>query len=171
MRSCAKLKQTRCQNNRAPHARASRMFPLLTLSCSLFQTSVQVPSPAAGVIQELLVPDGGKVEGGTPLFTLRKGGPFRKLSSSPADVLHLFKLMSILSSVSSAAAEVSPSLVTEPVAVAPPPPPPPPATSAPAGLPSVPQVPTQAVQAQPGVFSSSWRPGAANHYLSIVARF
>lgn len=38
------------------------------------QTSVQVPSPAAGVIEELLVPDGGKVEGGTPLFKLRKGG-------------------------------------------------------------------------------------------------
>lgn len=38
------------------------------------QTSVQVPSPASGVIEELLVPDGGKVEGGTPLFKLRKGG-------------------------------------------------------------------------------------------------
>uniref|UniRef100_A0A3B4B1Q2 Dihydrolipoyllysine-residue succinyltransferase component of 2-oxoglutarate dehydrogenase complex, mitochondrial n=1 Tax=Periophthalmus magnuspinnatus TaxID=409849 RepID=A0A3B4B1Q2_9GOBI len=37
------------------------------------KTSVQVPSPAAGVIEELLVPDGGKVEGGTPLFKLRKG--------------------------------------------------------------------------------------------------
>lgn len=35
---------------------------------------MQVPSPAAGVIEELLVPDGGKVEGGTPLFKLRKGG-------------------------------------------------------------------------------------------------
>lgn len=43
--------------------------------CILYlQTSVQVPSPAAGVIEELLVPDGGKVEGGTPLFKLRKGG-------------------------------------------------------------------------------------------------
>lgn len=41
---------------------------------SAVQTSVQVPSPAAGVIEELLVPDGGKVEGGTPLFKLRKGG-------------------------------------------------------------------------------------------------
>lgn len=35
---------------------------------------MQVPSPAAGVIEELLVPDGGKVEGGTPLFKLKKGG-------------------------------------------------------------------------------------------------
>lgn len=45
------------------------------MNLALFsQTSVQVPSPAAGVIEELLVPDGGKVEGGTPLFKLRKGG-------------------------------------------------------------------------------------------------
>ena len=39
-----------------------------------FQTSVQVPSPASGVIEELLIADGGRVEGGTPLFKLRKGG-------------------------------------------------------------------------------------------------
>uniref|UniRef100_A0A3Q3IT59 Dihydrolipoyllysine-residue succinyltransferase component of 2-oxoglutarate dehydrogenase complex, mitochondrial n=1 Tax=Monopterus albus TaxID=43700 RepID=A0A3Q3IT59_MONAL len=45
------------------------------------KTSVQVPAPAAGVIEELLVPDGGKVEGGTPLFKLRKGAA----SSSPAE--------------------------------------------------------------------------------------
>ncbi|XP_023483880.2 dihydrolipoyllysine-residue succinyltransferase component of 2-oxoglutarate dehydrogenase complex, mitochondrial isoform X1 [Equus caballus] len=38
------------------------------------KTSVQVPAPANGVIEALLVPDGGKVEGGTPLFTLRKTG-------------------------------------------------------------------------------------------------
>uniref|UniRef100_A0A2K5PY67 Dihydrolipoyllysine-residue succinyltransferase component of 2-oxoglutarate dehydrogenase complex, mitochondrial n=1 Tax=Cebus imitator TaxID=2715852 RepID=A0A2K5PY67_CEBIM len=38
------------------------------------KTSVQVPSPANGVIEALLVPDGGKVEGGTPLFILRKTG-------------------------------------------------------------------------------------------------
>nr|BAE29011.1 unnamed protein product [Mus musculus] len=38
------------------------------------KTSVQVPSPANGIIEALLVPDGGKVEGGTPLFTLRKTG-------------------------------------------------------------------------------------------------
>lgn len=44
-------------------------------SCRVcMQTSVQVPSPATGVIEELLVPDGGRVEGGTPLFKLRKGG-------------------------------------------------------------------------------------------------
>ncbi|XP_053330548.1 dihydrolipoyllysine-residue succinyltransferase component of 2-oxoglutarate dehydrogenase complex, mitochondrial [Spea bombifrons] len=38
------------------------------------KTSVQVPAPAAGVIEALLVPDGGKVEGGTPLFVLKKSG-------------------------------------------------------------------------------------------------
>lgn len=48
------------------------------------KTSVQVPSPAAGVIEELLVPDGGKVEGGTPLFKLRKGAGAAKAAPSPA---------------------------------------------------------------------------------------
>lgn len=57
-----------------------------SISISAFQTSVQVPSPAHGVIEALLVPDGGKVEGGTPLFTLRKTGgkevlPVVKVSS------------------------------------------------------------------------------------------
>ncbi|XP_040016448.2 dihydrolipoyllysine-residue succinyltransferase component of 2-oxoglutarate dehydrogenase complex, mitochondrial isoform X2 [Gasterosteus aculeatus] len=48
------------------------------------KTSVQVPAPAAGVIEELLVPDGGKVEGGTPLFKLRKGAVSAKAAPSPA---------------------------------------------------------------------------------------
>lgn len=55
----------------------NRRGETLNLCVLLFvfaQTSVQVPAPAAGVIEELLVPDGGKVEGGTPLFKLRKGG-------------------------------------------------------------------------------------------------
>ncbi|XP_020329174.2 dihydrolipoyllysine-residue succinyltransferase component of 2-oxoglutarate dehydrogenase complex, mitochondrial-like [Oncorhynchus kisutch] len=37
------------------------------------KTSLQVRSPAAGVITELLVPDGGRVEAGNPLFKLKKG--------------------------------------------------------------------------------------------------
>lgn len=49
-----------------------QMMTIFFVLC--FQTSVQVPAPAAGVIEELLVPDGGKVEGGTPLFKLRRGG-------------------------------------------------------------------------------------------------
>ncbi|XP_074540644.1 dihydrolipoyllysine-residue succinyltransferase component of 2-oxoglutarate dehydrogenase complex, mitochondrial-like [Halichoeres trimaculatus] len=48
------------------------------------KTSVQVPAPAAGIIEELLVPDGGKVEGGTPLFKLRKGAVSAKAAPSPA---------------------------------------------------------------------------------------
>uniref|UniRef100_A0A671U2L3 Dihydrolipoyllysine-residue succinyltransferase component of 2-oxoglutarate dehydrogenase complex, mitochondrial n=1 Tax=Sparus aurata TaxID=8175 RepID=A0A671U2L3_SPAAU len=81
------------------------------------KTSVQVPSPAAGVIEELLVPDGGKVEGGTPLFKLRKGDTPK--AEAPA-----------------AAAPPPPSAA---------PPPPPPPTSAvgpiPTTMPPVPPVP------------------------------
>uniref|UniRef100_A0A7N6C0H6 Dihydrolipoyllysine-residue succinyltransferase component of 2-oxoglutarate dehydrogenase complex, mitochondrial n=1 Tax=Anabas testudineus TaxID=64144 RepID=A0A7N6C0H6_ANATE len=80
------------------------------------KTSVQVPSPAAGVIEELLVPDGGKVEGGTPLFKLRKGAP--KVEATPA------------------AAPPPPSAT--------PPPPPPPASAVgpiPTTMPPVPPVP------------------------------
>ncbi|XP_067097603.1 dihydrolipoyllysine-residue succinyltransferase component of 2-oxoglutarate dehydrogenase complex, mitochondrial-like [Osmerus mordax] len=46
------------------------------------KTSVQVPSPAAGVIEALLVPDGGRVEGGNPLFKLRKGAGAAKAAAS-----------------------------------------------------------------------------------------
>lgn len=89
------------------------------------KTSVQVPAPAAGVIEELLVPDGGKVEGGTPLFKLRKGAAAAKAAPSPA-------------AEAPAAA-----------AAAPPPPPPPPPASIPTAMPPVPPVPAQAVHAKP----------------------
>ncbi|XP_031177936.1 dihydrolipoyllysine-residue succinyltransferase component of 2-oxoglutarate dehydrogenase complex, mitochondrial-like [Sander lucioperca] len=84
------------------------------------KTSVQVPAPAAGVIEELLVPDGGKVESGMPLFKLRKGAVAAKAAPSPA---------------------------AEAPAAAPPPPPPP--ASAPSAMPPVPTVPPQAAQAKP----------------------
>ncbi|KAM3860951.1 dihydrolipoyllysine-residue succinyltransferase component of 2-oxoglutarate dehydrogenase complex, mitochondrial-like [Diretmus argenteus] len=83
------------------------------------KTSVPVPSPAAGVIEELLVPDGGRVEGGTLLFKLRKGAAAAKAAPSPA-------------------AEA---------AAAPPPPPPP--TPVPTAMPPVPPVPAQPAQAKP----------------------
>ncbi|KAJ8269954.1 hypothetical protein GJAV_G00108640 [Gymnothorax javanicus] len=92
------------------------------------KTSVQVPSPVAGVIETLLVPDGGKVESGTPLFTLRKGAGASK------------------------AAEVPPPSEpkTETPAAAPPPPPPPSSAGPiPASLPPVPPVPGQAISATP----------------------
>lgn len=91
------------------------------------KTSVQVPAPAAGVIEELLVPDGGKVEGGTPLFKLRKGAAAAKAAPSPA------------AEAPAAAAAAPP----------PPPPPPPPPASIPTAMPPVPPVPAQAVHAKP----------------------
>uniref|UniRef100_A0A4W5KSN3 Lipoyl-binding domain-containing protein n=1 Tax=Hucho hucho TaxID=62062 RepID=A0A4W5KSN3_9TELE len=57
------------------------------------KTSLQVPSPAAGVITELLVPDGGRVEAGNPLFKLKKGGT---LSSPPSFSLIKWPLISSL---------------------------------------------------------------------------
>nr|XP_057947222.1 dihydrolipoyllysine-residue succinyltransferase component of 2-oxoglutarate dehydrogenase complex, mitochondrial [Doryrhamphus excisus] len=94
------------------------------------KTSVQVPSPASGVIEELLVPDGGKVEGGTPLFKLRKGAGAPKAAEAPK-------------------AEA-----TAPAAAAPPPPsapPPPPSTAGPipSTMPPVPPVPAHAMDTKP----------------------
>ncbi|XP_056150531.1 dihydrolipoyllysine-residue succinyltransferase component of 2-oxoglutarate dehydrogenase complex, mitochondrial-like [Lampris incognitus] len=90
------------------------------------KTSVQVPSPAAGVIEELLVPDGGRVEGGTPLFKLRKGAGAAKAAPTPA-------------AEAPAAAAAAP----------PPPTPPPTATPIPTAMPPVPPVPAQAAEAKP----------------------
>ncbi|XP_060790637.1 dihydrolipoyllysine-residue succinyltransferase component of 2-oxoglutarate dehydrogenase complex, mitochondrial [Neoarius graeffei] len=95
------------------------------------KTSVQVPSPAAGVIEELLIPDGGRVEGGTPLFKLRKGAGAPKAAAAPTP-----------------AAEA-------PAAAAPSPPPPPPPPSAatvgpiPTTMPPVPPVPAQPTISKP----------------------
>ncbi|XP_058604754.1 dihydrolipoyllysine-residue succinyltransferase component of 2-oxoglutarate dehydrogenase complex, mitochondrial isoform X2 [Onychostoma macrolepis] len=92
------------------------------------KTSVQVPSPAAGVIEELLIPDGGKVEGGTPLFRLKKGAGAAKTTAAPPP-----------------AAETA----------APPPAPAAAAAAAPAGgpipttMPPVPPVPAQPIQSKP----------------------
>lgn len=67
-----------------PRIRRTVCFCVSELLSFALQTSVQVPSPAAGVIEELLVPDGGKVEGGTPLFKVRQGGHFQEaLKSNP----------------------------------------------------------------------------------------
>uniref|UniRef100_A0A087XPU4 Dihydrolipoyllysine-residue succinyltransferase component of 2-oxoglutarate dehydrogenase complex, mitochondrial n=1 Tax=Poecilia formosa TaxID=48698 RepID=A0A087XPU4_POEFO len=48
------------------------------------KTSIQVPTPAAGVIEELLIPDGGRVEAGTPLFRLQKGELASNFLAAPA---------------------------------------------------------------------------------------
>ncbi|XP_026197434.1 dihydrolipoyllysine-residue succinyltransferase component of 2-oxoglutarate dehydrogenase complex, mitochondrial-like [Anabas testudineus] len=103
------------------------------------KTSVQVPAPAAGVIEELLVPDGGRVEGGTPLFKLRKGA--------------------------AAAAKAAPSPAPEAPVVADAAPPPSSAhpAAAPTTMPPVPPVPPQPVQAKPvsAVKPTSAAPAAA----------
>lgn len=96
------------------------------------KTSVQVPSPAAGVIEELLVPDGGKVEGGTPLFKLRKGAGAAKADPSPA--------------------------AEAPAAPPPPPTPTPAPATVPAATPHVPPVSPPVAQAKP---VASVRPTAA----------
>ncbi|XP_075874366.1 dihydrolipoyllysine-residue succinyltransferase component of 2-oxoglutarate dehydrogenase complex, mitochondrial [Nelusetta ayraudi] len=98
------------------------------------KTSVQVPSPAAGVIEELLVPDGGKVEGGTPLFKLRKGAGTPKAAEAPK-------------AEAPAAAAAPP-----PPSAAPPPPPPPPPSAVgpiPTTMPPVPPVPAHAMDTKP----------------------
>uniref|UniRef100_A0A9J7ZFK6 Dihydrolipoyllysine-residue succinyltransferase component of 2-oxoglutarate dehydrogenase complex, mitochondrial n=1 Tax=Cyprinus carpio carpio TaxID=630221 RepID=A0A9J7ZFK6_CYPCA len=90
------------------------------------KTSVQVPSPAAGVIEELLVPDGGKVEGGTPLFRLKKGAGAAKTTAAAA--------------------------APPPAAETPPPPAPPAAPVGgpiPTSMPPVPPVPAQPIQSKP----------------------
>ncbi|KAJ8288850.1 hypothetical protein COCON_G00015090 [Conger conger] len=99
------------------------------------KTSVQVPSPAAGVIEALLVPDGGRVEGGTPLFTLRKGAAAAKAADAPAPE----------------APKAEAPAAAAPAAEAPAPPPPPAAAVGPipTSLPPVPPVPGQALHAKP----------------------
>uniref|UniRef100_A0A8C7YDR4 Dihydrolipoyllysine-residue succinyltransferase component of 2-oxoglutarate dehydrogenase complex, mitochondrial n=1 Tax=Oryzias sinensis TaxID=183150 RepID=A0A8C7YDR4_9TELE len=96
------------------------------------KTSVQVPSPAAGVIEELLVPDGGKVEGGTPLFKLRKGAGAPKAAEPPK-------------------AEAPAAAAPPPSAAPPSPPPPPPSTVGPipTTMPPVPPVPAHAMDTKP----------------------
>lgn len=100
------------------------------------KTSVQVPSPAAGVIEELLVPDGGKVEGGTPLFRLKKGAGAGTTAAAP------------------------PPAAEPPVTTAAPPPPPPPAAAGPipTTMPPVPPLPGQPIQSKP---VSAIKPSAA----------
>ncbi|NXH12823.1 ODO2 dehydrogenase, partial [Bucco capensis] len=106
------------------------------------KTSVQVPAPAAGVIEALLVPDGGKVEGGTPLFKLRKTG------AAPAKA--------------KPAAAPPPPAAPEPVAAAAPPPaaaaPPPAAAPIPTTMPPVPPVSPQPIDSKP---VSAVKPAAA----------
>ncbi|XP_077412991.1 dihydrolipoyllysine-residue succinyltransferase component of 2-oxoglutarate dehydrogenase complex, mitochondrial [Vanacampus margaritifer] len=91
------------------------------------KTSVQVPSPSSGVILELLVPDGGKVEGGTPLFKLQKGPGAPKAEAPKAE----------------APAAAAPSPPSDPA------PPPSAVGPIPTTMPPVPPVPAHAMDAKP----------------------
>uniref|UniRef100_A0A4W5N8H4 Lipoyl-binding domain-containing protein n=1 Tax=Hucho hucho TaxID=62062 RepID=A0A4W5N8H4_9TELE len=102
------------------------------------KTSLQVPSPAAGVITELLVPDGGRVEAGNPLFKLKKGA--------------------------AAAASVPAAEAPAPTPAAPTPGAPTPA-AIPVAMPAVPPVPAQAAQAKP---VSAVKPSAAPAELAAA---
>ncbi|XP_029552808.1 dihydrolipoyllysine-residue succinyltransferase component of 2-oxoglutarate dehydrogenase complex, mitochondrial isoform X2 [Salmo trutta] len=101
------------------------------------KTSLQVPSPAAGVITELLVPDGGRVEAGNPLFKLKKGAA--AAASVPA--------------AEAPAAAASVPAAEAPAAGAPPTP-----AAIPVAMPAVPPVPAQAAQSKP---VSAVKPSAA----------
>uniref|UniRef100_A0A8C5DM39 Dihydrolipoyllysine-residue succinyltransferase component of 2-oxoglutarate dehydrogenase complex, mitochondrial n=1 Tax=Gouania willdenowi TaxID=441366 RepID=A0A8C5DM39_GOUWI len=95
------------------------------------KTSVPVPAPAAGVIEEHLVPDGGKVESGTPLFKLRKGA-----------------------AAAAAAVQAAASSTAEEPTALPPPPPPPPPPPRPA---ATPPTPAQVPQVKQGVSENRMR--------------
>jgi len=81
------------------------------------KTSVPVPSPAAGVIEELLVEDGSTVAPGAKLLKLKLGAGGAPAAPKPA------------------------AAAPEPVAAAAPPPPPPPAAAAAAPIPATPPPP------------------------------
>uniref|UniRef100_A0A3Q3W006 Dihydrolipoyllysine-residue succinyltransferase component of 2-oxoglutarate dehydrogenase complex, mitochondrial n=1 Tax=Mola mola TaxID=94237 RepID=A0A3Q3W006_MOLML len=111
------------------------------------KTSVQVPSPAAGVIEELLVPDGEKVEGGTPLFKLRKGAGAPKAAEAPK-------------------AEALTAATPPPPSAAPPPPPASTVGPIPTTMPPVPPVPAHAMDTKP---VSTIKPTAAPAALAAQA--
>ncbi|XP_031437910.1 dihydrolipoyllysine-residue succinyltransferase component of 2-oxoglutarate dehydrogenase complex, mitochondrial [Clupea harengus] len=89
------------------------------------KTSVQVPSPAAGVIEELLIPDGGRVEGGQPLFKLKKGAGAPKAAAAPPPPAP---------KAEAPAADAAPTPVITPI---------------PTAMPPVPPVPGKAADARP----------------------
>jgi len=106
------------------------------------KTALPVPSPAAGIIEELLVEDGATVQAGTAIFKLRITGdappPAAEAPSKPAPV----------AAPPAAAAPPPPPAVAAP----PPPPPPPPASGAgpiPVTPPPVAAMPTQPISAKP----------------------
>ncbi|XP_055729450.1 dihydrolipoyllysine-residue succinyltransferase component of 2-oxoglutarate dehydrogenase complex, mitochondrial-like isoform X4 [Salvelinus fontinalis] len=93
------------------------------------KTSLQVPSPAAGVVTELLVPDGGRVEAGNPLFKLKRGAAASEaapaaevpaaVKAAPAAEVPAAVKAAPAAEVPAAAAAPPPTLAAVPVAVPP----------------------------------------------------
>lgn len=118
----------------------------------LLQTAIQVMAPCAGVIEELLVPDGEKVIAGQDLFRLKTGGaPAAKPAAAEA-----------AAPVAAAAEPPSPS---PPAAAAPSPPAASPDISGPipSSPPPVPPLPTGPMSSKPAseVPVTPYQPGAA----------
>ena len=57
------------------------------------QTSLAVPSPKSGIIEELLVEDGTTVEQGTPLFKLKLTGRLNNLFHAIFDKKKLLQIL------------------------------------------------------------------------------
>ncbi|XP_034233471.1 dihydrolipoyllysine-residue succinyltransferase component of 2-oxoglutarate dehydrogenase complex, mitochondrial-like [Thrips palmi] len=99
------------------------------------KTSVPVPSPASGIIEELFVEDGTTVKAGVKLFKLKLVAGGVKKAAAPA-----------AAAPSPAAAAPPPPPPPQPAAAAAaPPPPPPPAAAAPPPVPPPPQAPMSSI--------------------------
>lgn len=105
------------------------------------KTSLALLAPSSGVIEELLVPDGGKVEAGQQLYKLRLSGDAPAKKAEPA-------------------AQQPPAPAAAPEAAAPPPPPSPPPPSSTAGPPPSSPPPVSPMPSQPlgSVPTSSVKP-------------
>lgn len=96
------------------------------------KTTVGVPSPAHGIIEEIYVADGDTVKSGQQLFKLKVTGEAPKAAAKPAE-----------------AAAAPPPPPPPPVAAAAPPPPPPPAAAAAAAPPPPPPRPAAPISKMP----------------------
>ncbi|XP_046571194.1 LOW QUALITY PROTEIN: dihydrolipoyllysine-residue succinyltransferase component of 2-oxoglutarate dehydrogenase complex, mitochondrial-like [Haliotis rubra] len=92
------------------------------------KTSIPVPAPVAGIIEELLVEDGGTVEAGQELFKIKITGEAPPPKAAKAE---------------------APAAAAAPAAAPPPPPPPPSAGPIPTTPPPVPSVPRAPVTSTP----------------------
>lgn len=99
------------------------------------KTTVGVPTPVSGVIEEIFVKDGDTVKAGQELFKIKPGPVSGKAASAPAKAAEPPKPV-----------QAAPPPAPKPAAAAPPPPPPPPTPRAtPPPPPPRPQAPASSV--------------------------